>query len=51
MNAAEGVAAALEKIKEAGITVVQTYGDFKGKFAGVQFLDPSGNVLEIAGKP
>ena len=47
----EGVRAALEKIKDSGSTVVSQYGDFESGFSGFQFTDPSGNVIEIAGKP
>jgi len=50
-NAAEGVKTALEKIEKAGVKVLMKYGDFNGDFAGFQFEDPSGNVLEFAGKP
>jgi predicted enzyme related to lactoylglutathione lyase len=50
-NAAQGVKAALAAIERAQIPVVGKYGDFEGRFAGFQFTDPSGNVIEIAGQP
>lgn len=50
-NAADGVAAATRILKQKEIPIVHTYGDFNSGFAGVQFLDPSGNIVEIAGKP
>lgn len=50
-NAEEGVKQALEKLEKTGVKIVLRYGDFNGSFAGFQFEDPSGNVLEFAGKP
>ena len=50
-NAEEGVKAALEKLEKADVKIIMKYGDFNGKFAGFQFEDPSGNVLQFAGKP
>lgn len=50
-NAQEGVKQALEALEKSGVPILQKYGDFESEFAGFCFTDPSGNVLEIAGKP
>jgi catechol 2,3-dioxygenase-like lactoylglutathione lyase family enzyme len=49
LNSGEGVNRARDKLKSVGVKIVQEYGD--DKFAGVQFEDPSGNLIEVAGKP
>lgn len=51
LNATNGVKDARDKLADKGIEIVMEYGDFNGDFAGVQFCDPSGNVIEIAGQP
>lgn len=51
LNCADGVKAAKTAITGAGIELIQEYGDFEGEFAGIQFTDPDGNIIEIAGKP
>jgi predicted dithiol-disulfide oxidoreductase (DUF899 family)/catechol 2,3-dioxygenase-like lactoylglutathione lyase family enzyme len=50
-NSFKGVMKCLELLNENGVKIVQKYGSVDSGFAGVQFLDPSGNLLEIAGKP
>ena len=51
LNAANGVNDAKEKLENEGIEIFMEYGEFDGEFAGIQFCDPSGNVIEIAGQP
>lgn len=51
LNATNGVKDAREKLKAEGVEIVMEYGDFESEFAGIQFCDPSGNVIEIAGQP
>ena len=51
LNAKSGVKSAMSALEKAGIPIVGTFGDFESDFAGVHFKDPSGNVLEIAGRP
>lgn len=51
LNAADGVKDAKEKLEQEGIEIFMEYGEFDGEFAGIQFCDPSGNVIEIAGQP
>ncbi|MCO4795030.1 MAG: VOC family protein [Bacteriovoracaceae bacterium] len=51
LNCADGVKGAHDAIVGADIPIVQKYGDFEGEFAGIQFTDPDGNIIEIAGKP
>jgi predicted enzyme related to lactoylglutathione lyase len=51
LNAANGVKDAKEKLEKAGVEIFMEYGEFDGEFAGIQFCDPSGNVIEIAGQP
>lgn len=51
LNAANGVKDARDKLVDKGIELIMEYGEFDGEFAGIQFCDPSGNIIEIAGKP
>lgn len=51
LNATNGVKDARDKLVGKGIEMIMEYGDFDGEFAGIQFCDPSGNVVEIAGQP
>ena len=50
-NVAEGVKAARDLLVKNGIQITMEYGDENSAFLGIQFYDPSGNVLEIAGAP
>ena len=50
-NSRTGVKTAMEALKKADIPVIGTFGDMNSDFAGFHFKDPSGNVLEIGGKP
>lgn len=51
LNATNGVKDAREKLSQEGIEMIMEYGEFDGEFAGIQFCDPSGNIIEIAGQP
>lgn len=51
LNCADGVKAAHDALLGKGIEIFNKYGDFNGGFAGIQFTDPDGNIIEIAGKP
>ena len=51
LNATDGVKDARDKLVGKGIEMIMEYGDLDGEFAGIQFCDPSGNVIEIAGQP
>ena len=46
-----GVKKAYELMKEAGVTLVGEYMDCGETFHMYRCADPSGNVIEIAGKP
>jgi predicted dithiol-disulfide oxidoreductase (DUF899 family)/catechol 2,3-dioxygenase-like lactoylglutathione lyase family enzyme len=50
-NSQLGVLDAAKELKARGIEIVNQYGSKESGFAGVQFKDPSGNLLEIAGTP
>jgi len=50
-NSQLGVMKSAEVLKTKGIPIVNQYGSVEAGFAGVQFKDPSGNLLEIAGAP
>lgn len=50
-NSAKGVFACVELLKQNNIKIIDQYGSAESSFAGVRFEDPSGNLLEIAGKP
>lgn len=50
-NSHLGVLKAAEILKTKGVSIVNQYGSVESGFAGVQFKDPSGNLLEIAGAP
>lgn len=50
-NSAKGVLKCIELLKENNIKIIYQYGSVESSFAGVQFEDPSGNLIEIAGKP
>jgi catechol-2,3-dioxygenase len=50
-NAKEGVRRAMEVLRRADVPVIGTFGDLQSDFAGFHFVDPSGNVIEIAGRP
>jgi catechol-2,3-dioxygenase len=51
LNATNGVKDAMATLTKADIPIVGTFGDMTSDFAGFHFKDPSGNVLEIAGRP
>ena len=40
-----------EKLKTAGVPIVQEYQEFSATYAIFQIKDPDGNVIEFAGKP
>ncbi len=50
-NIAKGVTKCSELLKEQHIEIVDQYGSADSDFAGVQFRDPCGNLIEIAGRP
>jgi predicted enzyme related to lactoylglutathione lyase len=47
----DGVKAAWQKISEAGIETLGEFEDHGEEFAMFYLVDPSGNIIEIAGKP
>ena len=47
----EGIQASYETLKKAGVPMVGHYFDFGPEFHMFRVADPSGNVIEFAGKP
>jgi catechol 2,3-dioxygenase-like lactoylglutathione lyase family enzyme len=50
-TAGGSVKEAHEKLKSAGVAVVEDYQEFAPTFAAFRIADPDGNVIEFAGKP
>lgn len=47
----EGIKTSYEKLKDAGVRMVGKYFDFGPEFHMFRIADPSGNIIEFAGKP
>lgn len=49
--ATDGVKAAYQSLKAAGVRIVGEYQEFGPQFAFFRVSDPDGNLIEIAGAP
>lgn len=47
----DGVRASYERLRDAGVMILDDYFQPSLAFATVQFADPDGNMLELIGKP
>ncbi len=50
-TAADSVKDACEKLKAAGVNIIEDYQELAPTFAAFRIADPDGNVIEFAGKP